>query len=486
MSTLTKSAGRAWVVPIAFSVAIVVLHTQGVFSMLGVPTSVPRFVGELLIIAAGVYTLRITGLRVLVSDRALAAVTVLFVVASLISLAASEDTMLGFVLFMRLFAITFLAFLVLPHVQLRNPTSWAPAAVFEVLFVIQIVVSLSKLALRGPSESIIGTISLRAGELSVTYPLIILALILPLFRRSSSQIATVYVVIILISTFVMAIAGDKRAYIFVFFMILFAYTLLSFKDFNTKSRSSLRNFVLTAVLLILVGGTLSVIVVKFSPSLNPEQSRWGTFSPGYVNEYVRGYVFRESSVDYWTSKTVDPESGEAAPDSIPLGRFATFNSHLQLMANDEKLFFGYGPGVATLSSFRHTIQDVRRRFDFGWTLTGLNTLLLQVGFVGAIGFVGLFGIVGWRGIRLSRNSNSALSLLGISVSLIVAVVMFDLFAYGITTIGSGIIFPVFAYFVVSALKGRTCDVPFIRWMNMPGENIRQKMTAGYIRPFVAK
>jgi hypothetical protein len=503
-------------VPWLIVAAIAVMYTQGVWSAIGIPTLVPRAIGELSILAATLITVRAVGIRTIYSDRLLFGASIVFGAATLIALALTEDTVLGFILFIRLTAFTLFVLLALRQTKLSTAASSAPAAIFELLFVLQILVSIGKLAIVGPTEKTIGTISLHGGELSVIYPAIILALTFPLMGAAKSRQTKILAISIIIGAFIMVTAGDKRAFIFVFFGILSVYAVMAAVKIDVKVGRKLRSYVSTVLILGLMGVVFSIFIVKFSPSLNPEQSRWGSFSLNWVKNYSTDYLFKESTHPYWTNSVVGtviptpmqipadsptpsppdptvspPETPvllpvvieEEAPDSVTLGRMSTFKEHLNVMNDDGHLLTGYGPGSAIESSMHHSIQDVRRRFDFAWTITGFNWLVLQIGLIGALGFVGAFAVIGWRGVQSTWSNNSANKHLGVLVVLVISVVMFDLFLYGKTVIASGIFFPVFTYFIANALSGNTSNIPIIRWLDMPGNTNKQKLSAAFVTPF---
>ena len=529
-------------VPWLIVVAIVVMYTQGVWSAIGAPTIIPRSIGEAFILAAIVITVRRVGFKAIYSDRLLLGASLIFVIATFVAFVLTEDTFLGLLLFVRLTMFTLVALIILNQAKFSSMASRAPAAIFEILLVIQVVVSIGKLAIVGPTERLIGTLSQQSGELSVVFPSIILALAFPLFGGTRSRTTKLVALGVIIGAFIMVVAGDKRAFMFVYFAMLSVYALLSAIKGDAKFGIKLRNYATTLIILGLVGILFSVFIVKFSPSLNPEQSRWGSLSFSWVRDYTTDYVFKESTHLYWVNsvvgtvvptetpefvKTPDPTATvvdlptvvptatvvdlptvvptettvdsstivptatpvpprvieEDAPDSVPLGRMAAFKSHLKSMTNDGHLLFGYGPGSAVDSSLHHSKQDIRRRFDFAWSLIGFNWILLQVGIIGAVGYVSAFAVVAWRGFQSMRKSPGDDNHLGMLVTLFMAVIMFDMFFYGITTIGSGIIFPVMAYFISNALKGRNSNVPIIRWLNMPGTTKKQRMYAAFYNPF---
>ena len=523
-------------VPWLIVAAIAVMYTQGVWSAIGIPTLVPRAIGELSILVATLITVRAVGIRTIYSDRLLFGAAGIFGVATVIALALSEDTVLGFMLFIRLTAFTLFVLLVLRQGKYSSSANSAPAAIFELLFVLQILVSIGKLAIVGPTEKTVGTISLHAGELSVIYPAVILALTFPLMGATKSWKTRLLAVSIIIGAFIMVIAGDKRAFLFVFFGMLSVYAVVALIKIDIKIVSNLRSYFSTILILGLLGIVFSIFIVKFSPSLNPEQSRWGSFSFSWVKNYSTDYVFKESTEPYWTNSVVgtvipaptqtivgtvipaptqtivgtvipaptqtivdtrtpsesDPTVTpvppplvieEEAPDSVTLGRLSTFKAHLIMMSDDRHLLTGYGPGVAIDSSLHHSKQDVRRRFDFAWTVTGFNWLLLQIGLIGALGFVAAFAVIGWRGFQSTWSNIAGNKHLGVLVMLVISVVMFDLFFYGLTIIGSGIFFPVFTYFIANALSGHTSNIPIIRWLDMPGDTTKQKLSAAFVTPF---
>ena len=106
-----------------------------------------------------------------------------------------------------------------------------------------------------------------------------------------------------------------------------------------------------------------VIGARLTPSLNPEESREGSFDANYVSTYAMDYTFNASEVD-----------------DVTFGRGANFLRAMERVfaAGFEKVMFGFGPdvskGVATYG------EGIWGDFGISGPTTGITQHIVQMGF----------------------------------------------------------------------------------------------------------
>ena len=141
---------------------------------------------------------------------------------------------------------------------------------------VQFIFALFKFFVWGFGESLVGSISFNGGGASNILPVIAFFLIWVKKDGVLNYKDWLYLLIV----FSVSIIGDKRSVIFIFPIIVILTYVFSQKikpiDFFKIS---------------FICFTCIFFAVKINPSLNPENSRWGSFDPSFFSNYLIEYSF---------------------------------------------------------------------------------------------------------------------------------------------------------------------------------------------------
>lgn len=144
---------------------------------------------------------------------------------------------------------------------------------------VQFIFALFKFIIWGFGESLVGSISFNGGGASNILPILAFFLIWVKKEGYLSYKDWLYLLLV----FSVSIIGDKRSIIFIFpFFVILTYA------FSQKIKP-VDFFKVSFVCFVCV-----FIAVKINPSLNPENSRWGSFDPRFFSEYLMEYSFGDS------------------------------------------------------------------------------------------------------------------------------------------------------------------------------------------------
>jgi hypothetical protein len=273
----------------------------------------------------------------------------------------------------------------------------------KILIFIQIPAIMLKFILVGQSEGDgIGTLSENGGSISTIFPLFMITFLFCLYLFKEKKIYILY----LLSFVFFAIVGDKRAILFyVPFMILFSYLL-----FVRLNRTTVMNRI-TAKLL--VAGVFSCIifflVVKTNRTLNPENSRWGSFDIEYLTKYVKTYT------------------GSGDKDVSEMRRkdgLIYFVSHA-FSGDLEHVLLGDGAGKLIQSRYNTRSGQMKDEYGirYGGRM-GIVWMLLQVGVLGTLLYLSLIISMIVYVFRNYKDSPIYLAFLAVSV-----VFFIDMFTY---------------------------------------------------------
>jgi hypothetical protein len=150
---------------------------------------------------------------------------------------------------------------------------------------VQFIFALFKLLVWGFGESLVGSISFNGGGASNILP--IMAFFLIWVRKDGFLTYKDWLYLLMV--FSVSIIGDKRSIIFIFpSFVLLTYVLSK----KIKPPNFLK---ISSICFICV-----FFAVKINPSLNPENSRWGSFDPFFFTNYLVEYSFGEKDKEYST------------------------------------------------------------------------------------------------------------------------------------------------------------------------------------------
>ena len=166
------------------------------------------------------------------------------------------------------------------HITNENKMEWY-ADLFTWLIIMQIPLQFVKLVLFGSGESLIGSISFLGGGASNIVP--ILGFFFIWVKQNGVLKNKDWFIVILL--FLSAVfIGNKRSVVFTLPIIIIYINTFVGKTFN-----AMRLIKVLPIILV-----IAIIGVKTNPTLNPENSRWGSFDIKYVFDYAYDYSFGES------------------------------------------------------------------------------------------------------------------------------------------------------------------------------------------------
>jgi hypothetical protein len=189
---------------------------------------------------------------------------------------------------------------------------------FIKILLAQFLFAILKLVLWGPGESLVGSISFDGGGPSNVLPTLGFLLIFVHYRGKLTTKHWLYVFALLI----VSLIGIKRSIVFILPITIF---LTFFLIGNIKNLGKYFKFI-----PFIIG--LFILSIKVNPTLNPEQSYWGSFDIEYLINYSADYTLG-------SDKKTDAASGRGAS-------FITFLNDLTL---DNISFFGNGLSVMNAS-----------------------------------------------------------------------------------------------------------------------------------------
>ena len=153
------------------------------------------------------------------------------------------------------------------------------------LFLIQFPVIVYKFFALGQSEKgLIGTLSTTAGSVSTTVPLLVTAILFSyyLYTQQRSYLG------LILAAIIFGIVGKKRA-IIVYVPLTMIFTFIIYYIKSKKRLFTINNIKL--IVIFVAGGTLFVVgIIKTNPTLNKEQSTWGSVDIEYTINYAQSYV----------------------------------------------------------------------------------------------------------------------------------------------------------------------------------------------------
>ena len=145
------------------------------------------------------------------------------------------------------------------------------------LIMIQILLSIVKMLVTGPMESIVGSLSFSGGANAAVIP-ILGFVFLWMYRRGNLQKNDWFLILGLVF---IGFVNYKRAIWFImpFFIVLFLFYV---------QRRKINRYLLILVILIPL---IIYLGVRLNPTLNKEQKVWGSFDLKYALNYSRVYSF---------------------------------------------------------------------------------------------------------------------------------------------------------------------------------------------------
>lgn len=296
-----------------------------------------------------------------------------------------------------------------------------------IMLLVQIPVVIIKFHFYGISELTMGTYTVRGGGLSTLLPIVAIGYFLSyyfLYRRNFLLILGV------IGYIFYGIASAKRALLFLFPMFSFlGYYLIFFKKGTVKI---LKCLIATFIILIL-SISLSLLIIKLNPTLNPERKVGGTIDFNYVFNYVKNYITHKNerlriAGSRWGTTTIVVET--------------------LFSGNIENILVGFGPGVLVRSALEKNkkipsmVESVARSYG----LSSFAFLLIEYGISGALSWFIIFFIFFKRTLSFYFNESDLYwRSFATGTVIFIIITLFYFFYYNVLAILGDLLPPAFYY-----------------------------------------
>jgi hypothetical protein len=244
------------------------------------------------------------------------------------------------------------------------------------LLLIQIILSIFKLIIIGPIESIVGSVASQGGAIATSVPMLGFMFIWVKKKGRLEQNDWVFIIGLIFIGFL----SVKRA---IWFMMPVIVSLLMFYVPKRRVPNKVILYSVLAVPLIFYLG------VRLNPSLNREEKIWGSFDPEYAINYAQVYSFGEKD---------QKEKGTGRGGATLL----LFNKFINSDINDKE-WTGYG-----------------LRFIYATNYTEFNELNLGINHLGSAtgafqtmvsnGYLGILALVWFITSMLLRAPNKRLRI----------------------------------------------------------------------------
>jgi hypothetical protein len=293
----------------------------------------------------------------------------------------------------------------------------------------------------------IGTMEIGAGSLSTVFPALIIAFLISYYLFTKKR----YYLILIALFLLFGLIGAKRAIVFIVPVELFIGYLL-FIRFTHARLNFFRMFIGFPLLAVVI----FYFAVRVSPSLNREQSNWGTFEIGYVMDYATNY----NATSATNSKEISRQDG-----------LVHFTGYI-LDSPFPQMMLGDGAGNLVESQYKKkggTMLDIYGvryggRMGFIW-------ILLQVGIMGTIGFFGLIISLNKVIFKMRRKSGIHFTPLMLGFILATIFMFVDTIIYSNSFVRYEVIKGI--YFLAGALIIRQYAIVKVGKVDTPGSTNEQ-------------
>ncbi len=341
------------------------IFNQGLFNLLGIPTSIYK-------IGIPVVGFFLFGLTAVGNEKKLKkpllAEAIFFICVSLLSMLLNKVGLISLVQFLFITILPYFYFLVIVNEDdtklVNSVTKWV-----LILVLVQIPAIIIKFFILGQSEKgAIGTMSVGDGSLSTVFPILTIGILVSLYLYFGKK----RYVILIICYILFGIIGKKRAIVFLipleFITGYFLFLVFFVEKIDFEKIRKL-------VLIVIVGFFAFYMMVRTNPTLNKEQSNWGTFDITYLMSYSNEYTSaRESKMEM------------RRKDGFIYFFKYNFNSKFS------SFLLGDGAGVLVQSSLNPNSGTMAKIYGvrYGGRM-GSIWILLQIGFLGLISYMVLIG-----------------------------------------------------------------------------------------------
>ncbi len=241
-----------------------------------------------------------------------------------------------------------------------------------VLFLLQVPIVMYKFSLHGIAEDTQGAYN-RDGALTTMLPIVGIFYLAAYYCLYRPKLRYIFAGIGFI---LFSIVGKKRA---VFFLYPLQFLAIYYWIYTKGKGVQWPKKVLSLYIVLIFIVMLSSSFLYFNVTLNPEGKVGGSVDPIYAMQYAKEYTTKDyttGTYGYGTS-----------------GRYSTTKRILENLwdSGPVKLFFGFGPGLATPSLFDSAEEriNIRKFFEslrIAYGMTPMTRIALEYGILGAIAY----------------------------------------------------------------------------------------------------
>jgi hypothetical protein len=257
--------------------------------------------------------------------------------------------------------ILFSLFLI--FIKLRNSDKFRyniEKVIYDIL-VVQIILSVVKLIIMGPRESLVGTVASQGGAIATILPM--LAFMFLWIRKSGVLLRKDWWFIA--GLLLIGFASIKRAIWFIM------PVLLALFFFYIPKRKMPLNIVLLYIVAIPL---VFYLGVRLNPTLNPEYKIWGSFNLNYAMNYAQRYNFGDEN-----------ENANVKPTGRASATLFLYNKFVQGDLSKED-WFGYGLRFMFATNYEEFAElgfDIQHK----GSATGIFQTLISNGYIGIISII---------------------------------------------------------------------------------------------------
>ena len=286
-----------------------------------------------------------------------------FVLCSIISCIVNSWYSIQMLYSLRLILRFYVFYLALINIELKDIDIKRINNFLLFIFLIQLPISAINFYFYGVDEKTHG-IHGRGGGLTTIIPLVMIGYLSGyyIFYKKSKKLLVISTLFI-----VYGIIGAKAALMYIYPL---AFLVLYYLAFIKGRNVYLLRHLIIIILLISSSFSVSSLIIKYNPRLNPERKVGGTIDYNYA---------------YWYTKEYTTARDKENP-SITHGRYSTSKVALQTMLNESpiNLLLGFGPGALTPSIFGYQINHKVKNLSKSYGITGLIYIWTEYGLFGVV------------------------------------------------------------------------------------------------------
>lgn len=416
---------------------LLLLFFQGVFSIVGISSSLYKSAIDLLIyIIFGIVLIKNKD-NFYIPFKGIHKIFIIFTIIIVISTVVNDSDLFKSFSFYRNTLNGYLFFIAVANMDLKKNEVKHIIKVLFFLVAIQPLASIVKYFTVGLSEDYIGTFSLSGGSFSTIVPLAFIPVFYSLFLQTKRKLF----LLLILGYIFMAFVGDKRAFWFLLPLVLF----ITYFMYKAKFTNKVLSTYFKSILLLVIFVPLTVYIgARGLPSLNPDHKVWGKFDLGYLLDYSTSYNLG-SKYDYLEYGVGRMGGAEAM--------YENFKSR-----EIKSVLIGDGPDV-----FVDKSNEDESTHEYGVYFlshfTGVMFYLASVGVLGAFSlFIYYFSVffLGRKKLKNISHENKVKRLIWMGISVVTLVVLYDYSLYTKAFVHSNLLNTLYFLFLGALLNKHDC------------------------------